>query len=312
MIRCIFLLLMSSLVAQAQTELNLDNLFSDDKKLFRMAIDSSLCIVRQDYVMKSAKGDEYGRAGKSYFGRRYTLGVVADNKVWTLASMATPWVNDRAFEQYKKNDTIQPHLAAVAFRPIVSTIYQNEAAATQLEKYDSSSVMSYRSDNQVSVNSLLSTKDGSGWLVVVSSSEDLDNNEKSRLDVAVYTPKPTFKASEIETPVKRLPFKDNVVGGVYFLATVRAGVVRYHAAGILKNKNNEWYIVRFPQPHLSESVSNNELTPLKKEAQTSKKDSGIPPPPTQPIEKEPMNKKQESSKTEPKKNEKTTLPPNNY
>lgn len=315
MIRAIFFLLLSSLAVQAQTELDLESLFSNDKKLFRMAIDSSLCIVRQDYVMKSTSGNEYGRAGKGYFGRRYMLGVVADNKVWTLANMATPWVKDRVFEQYKKNDTIQPHLANVALRSLVSTDYQNEENS-QIEKYDSSGVISYRAENQTSVSSLPNTKDGGGWLVVVSAREELATNEKSPLNVAVYTPNPTFQSIEGETLIKRLPFKDNVIGGVYFVATARAGVVRYHAAGILKNKNNEWCIVRLPQPTLQESTSNNELTPLKKKQQMAELEKGNEVPSLSttenPAEKESENKKRESKKKEPKKNEKITLPPNNY
>jgi hypothetical protein len=315
MLRRIFFLLLISLAAQAQNELDLENLFSNDKKFFRMAIDSSICIVRQDYVMKSVSGNEYGRSGKGYFGRRYALGVVADHKVWTLANMATPWVNDRTFEQYKKNDTIQPHLATVAFRSLVSTDYQKEENP-QLEKYDSSGVINYRVENQASVNSFLNTKDGSGWLVVVSAREDLATNEKSPLNVAVYTPNAIFQNTERETLLKRLTLKDNVIGGVYFVATVRAGVVRYHAAGILTNKNKEWYIVRLPQLTHRESPPADELTPLKGKQPTpvSKKGTETPTLPANEthIDKEPVNKKREGKKKETKQNESSTLPSNNY
>ena len=316
MLRCIFLLLLTSLAAQAQNELDLENLFSNDKKLFRMAVDSSICIVRQDYVMKSSRGNEYGRAGKSYFGRRYTLGVVADHKIWALTSIATPWIGDKAFEQYKKNDTIRPHLASMALRPIFSTDYQPEEISP-IETYDSSGIISYRTESPLSVGGFLNTQEGNGWLVVVSARDDLNVNEKSPLNVTVYTPNLNFQNTESETLLKRISLKDNVIGGIYFVATIKSGIIRYHAAGILKNKGNEWYVVRLPQTTRPQTPLTDELTPLKGKLPPAAPPKGTetsPPSPTNDIstDKEPVNKKRESKKKETKQNGTSTLPPNNY
>jgi hypothetical protein len=259
-----FILLLVSNFTNAQINFESGDIFlSNDKKLIRMAVDSSLCIVRQDYNLKDKKGDEYGRDGKGYFGRKYTLGIISENKIWTENSINTPWDSDKYFELYKKNDTINTQLSDVAFRRIFNHEYILNTQKS--ESYDSSGVVTFKTNFKESVNLSKGNKGKNGWLVIVHSKEDLNKNEKSLIDYTIYNPSPQFQVNSMEGLIKKMPVKENIIGGIYFTTVIKLGEIKFQAAGVLKNKGNEWYILAFPQ---NEIVNDNLLTPIK----NSKKD----------------------------------------
>src|ERR1700754_1125043 len=49
---------------------------SVDQRFVRLAVDSSICLVRQEYNLIDAKGNEYGRNSDLFFGRRFGLAVI--------------------------------------------------------------------------------------------------------------------------------------------------------------------------------------------------------------------------------------------
>src|SRR3569833_4717471 len=118
------LLLSMTLTLSAQTTPGSDASFlSGDQKMVRTAIDSSIYIVRQDYTLTNRSGNEYGRNGKSYFGRTYTLGVKANGRIWTDSRAVRPWDTDGNYDKFRTIDTIEPRLSNVCARQVVQGGY---------------------------------------------------------------------------------------------------------------------------------------------------------------------------------------------
>src|SRR6516225_6354876 len=107
----ILALLTMSLPLAAQTSSIDASFISGDQKLVRMAIDSSLCILRQEYTLTNRSGNEYGRNGRSYFGKSYTIGVLAEGKIWTDSRIRRPWDMDGNYDRFRGIDSIKPRLS---------------------------------------------------------------------------------------------------------------------------------------------------------------------------------------------------------
>jgi len=265
----ILLLLTMTFTLAAQTTPGSDASFlSGDQKMVRMAIDSSIYIVRQDYTLTNRSGNEYGRNGKSYFGRTYALGVKADGRIWTDSRVLRPWETDGNYDKFRAIDTIRPRLSNAYARQVVQGGYvqvdsaggDSQGKAGNDHRSDTSITAYQAPDSSTGIGLIKDNRDRTGWLAVVATKEALSANDTSAVSYTIYKAQPQFGADGSKGYIKNMPVKDNVIGGIYYLSTVRLGRISFYAAGILEKDKEGWYIRLFSS---GEPVKKAEdLTPL--------------------------------------------------
>ena len=231
------------LKAQDLPELgNFNNLFSAEQRLVRAAVDSTLVVVRFDYALK--KGNAvFGRLGKPYFGRSYTLAVVANGQLWFDAAARQPWLTDSVFEPYRSMDSIRPHIcqigtrratdSATAFRNVAHPVVDSLGVSINpkigyLPVHDSTYSVDWDKNNY----------DATGWLVLVSAADD----SAKVLNYTIFKPKIAFSDENTEGVLTSpLPtVRGRILGGIYFTTHISTGKIAFHAAGILtKNKDKK-------------------------------------------------------------------------
>lgn len=253
------------LAVAAQTDLPGDASFlSGDQKLVRMAIDSSLCILRQEYTLTNRNGNEYGRNGKSYFGRAYALGVLAGNRIWTVSRIRRPWEMDGNYEKFRSIDSIKPRLSGTYARQVVRSGYAavKEDSSFRHQNDDSALTVYQSPDTLPQVALVTHYQDRGGWLIIVAGREPMGVNDTLPVSYTIYKVQPQFADPEAtKAYIRNIPVKENVIGGIFFASMVRVGKITFAAAGILEKDKTGWYIQLFPG---SKEIKKAEsLTPLK-------------------------------------------------
>jgi hypothetical protein len=261
---CIIILLLTlSLPLFSQIDPVSDASFlSGDQKLVRMAVDSSLCILRQEYTLTNHSGKEYGRNGKDYFGKTYSLGVLANNKVWTDSRLLRPWEADGNYDKFRTIDSIRPRLSGTYARQLVRSAYAEVKQDTALQATDSGIAILHSPDTLVNIALISNCRDRGGWLVVAASHESFSTSDTLPVSYTIYKAQPQFTASGNKGYLKNMPVRENIIGGVYFISSILLGKITFSAAGILGKDKQGWYVQLFPAA--GEKKKTEDLTPLKK------------------------------------------------
>jgi hypothetical protein len=246
------ILLLAPVATSAQTSPGTDASFvSGDQKLVRMAIDSSLCVLRQDYTLTNQKGMQYGRNGKEYFGRTYNIGVMADNKVYTSIQLLKPWEGDANYDKFKAADSIKPHLSATYARPLTKPAYVTVTPDTTGQGTDSTIATLTSPDTTSNIGRVLNSQDRGGWLVVMASPAGFPTKDTLPLNYTIYKAQPQFTETTGKGYIKNMPVKENLIGGVYFISRISLGRITFIAAGILGKDKTGWYVQAFPTNYLT-------------------------------------------------------------
>jgi len=248
---CIIILLAMltmSLPLAAQTNLPGDASFlSGDQKLVRMAIDSSLCILRQEYTLTNRSGNEYGRNGKGYFGKAYTIGVLASNRIWTDSRIRRPWDMDGSYDKFRSIDSIKPRLSGTYARQVVRSGYTAVKEDTSSRNTDSALAVYQSPDTLQNITLVNNYQDRGGWLAIVASEGPVSVNDTLPVSYTIYKAQPQFATpGATKTYIKDIPVKENVLGGIYFISMIRLGKITFAAAGVLGKDKKGWYIQLFP------------------------------------------------------------------
>lgn len=253
--------LFSSTSLFAQLDISKGLLISDDQRFIRQALDSSLVIVRQDYVLKSTTGldsTEWGRSGNPWFGRGYSLGIIAGDYIWANIRSKTPWANDPNLKKYEKADTLKPSLSNAGFRHFYSQNY-SDAVNTNTD----SLLAVYKPLQQV-----LGLKFGNnhgeqqGWIVLAYSSKPLNINDTSKIELSIFKTTAIFNDSTREALLNKVPEKDNIIGGIFVTTRITTGNIQVLISGILLKKPLNWYIQAIEPPKEIVPESENQLTPI--------------------------------------------------
>jgi len=214
-------------------------ILSSDQRLVRLAVDSSICLVRQDYTLVDAKGNEYGRNSDAYFGRKYGLGVISDSGIWVGAEMGMPWVGDRNFEKFKTGDSLRPHLARTYVRRPA------QGGFTELPGRLTGGGELFciaRPEGLAPIGCSFDVRDPAGWLVLVTTKDGMDIGDTTRVVYNTFQPRVTFVDSAGKGYVKNMPQDKDLVGGIYYTCAIALGKISFRAAGILQKDEKGWYI----------------------------------------------------------------------
>lgn len=302
-------------ISQPKLESNRDlinSLFSsrDNNSYLLPAIDSSICIIRQEYTLIDSNDHEFGANGKSYWGIKYSLGVITDSGIYTLGTILWPWAGDKDLEELAKTDTrhLQPYLSMRLYkRPMDNSFVQwkndgnsrqtstsnnlvtpyvqerqakakkgknkkvltdtvisaNHSKDTVSEKrdlaansftanenlriYQDSALVSFIvSDSIPSVPLAIGNIDTTGWLVIITRKYNAEISDTSQLAYTIIKPSYTTNNSRSKLYIKEpATVKQNLLGGIYYIAHFSCGKIFFSAAGLLNRDEKGWFINDF-------------------------------------------------------------------
>lgn len=237
----LLLLPMLGLLAQkADPSKDLLSILSSDQRLVRLAVDSSICLVRQEYTLIDAKGNEYGRNSDVYFGKRYALGVISDSGIWVGSEIGTPWVGDRNFEKFKTGDSLKPHLARTYVRRPAQGGFTELASRPVAGSSDLFCVA--RPEGLAGIPGVFDVRDPGGWMVLLTSKDGMDIGDSTRFGYNTFQPKLVFADSTGKGYLKNMPEEKGLVGGIYYTCVISLGRISFNAAGILVKDEKGWYV----------------------------------------------------------------------
>lgn len=244
-ITIISLLLSFQIIAQVNIKF-----LSNNQEMILSAIDSTLVIYKQEYVLQSVNDSSlrFGSNGNSYFGKSYTLGVVADNKIWFNKTVLSPWINDSNFTKYQKSDTLKPVLSKSYIRFVYQTEYTEIPFDSSLfvETNDSLNkenlYATFEFKNILSglkTDSLISEE---GWLVVAYSANNIEENDTCDINWLIYKQKPDFQPKNKTGKVKTPDPNGKIIGGAFIKPKFQAGCIEFYLGGILHKGLLNWVV----------------------------------------------------------------------
>lgn len=259
--------LVLSLCAVAQIDLALA---SEGQKMVRNALTDAVVLVRQNYVLVNAKNEEYGRAGQEYFGRAYGVGLFTDCGLAMPTTTAEPWRVDNAYDKYRNSDEYHPKASFTELRYAGQSQYKTVTFENPEFVYTQDSTLLYASgiQKETTIHAEL-PQDGevSGWLVLMTSSGNLETDESATVSVDAYKYSITFDMKNILYPIEQTSAMrvKNILGGAFFIPTYTTGQIIFKYAGVLVMKDNEWYLEKIDKIFLNcNSVKDNSADTLNK------------------------------------------------
>ncbi|MBU0489921.1 MAG: hypothetical protein KKD31_18430 [Bacteroidetes bacterium] len=249
----LFILLFRLLPAQIEF-----GAYSPEQELIVKALDSSLVVVCQEYVIKSKDPKDttlYGAKGQRYFGRSFALGIVSDSSIWVNQEIFTPWENDTSFDSFQQDfvpvlsNLSARHVYSTKFIPIQNRACQSNAQADSLLRNARLTRICSCEAGNTPIKRIENTNDSTGWVVMIHSLNDMNICDTCKFQVSVFQASPKFSDGGT---IYNTPQMKHVLGGGYFVPVYSTGKVEFRFAGIIR-KLITYYVK--PIPAISQCFS---------------------------------------------------------
>ena len=260
-ISLLLLVCCKSVAAQLRTDRDILSLFTSDQKFVKMALDSSICILCQNYVLADSAGNEYGRNKDPYFGRKYSIGVITDKGILAPAEIITPWESDKNYDKYRKTDTLKPRLSTLLYKR-VNEQHFSSIQKPAIKKLEDSSTIAYEIPDSIqTVPSSFVQADSSGWLIVLSCPDTI-LGDSSQITLTAIKPKMVAEGSTGKSYIKNIPQKTGTLGGFYFSCRIALGRIEFGATGIIKKDERGWFVQTFQRNAVKKPETKDVLNSL--------------------------------------------------
>ena len=235
--------LILSLCAAAQIDLT-----SEGQKMVRNALSEAVVLVRQNYVLVNDKQEEFGRFNKDYFGRAYGVGLITDCGLAVPATTAEPWREDEAFAKYRDSKEYAPRVSASEIRYAGKNRYETLTMDTTKMRFTTDSLTVYlpMTKNPALRAEIHENGDVTGWVVILSSTGNLESDETSEIAIDAYKYTLSFDKQSKSYPLEQTPTMKvkNILGGAFFVPSYSMGQITFKYAGVLTKQGNDWQIVK--------------------------------------------------------------------
>lgn len=205
--------------------------------LYGQMLDSLLFLMKSEYVLvtnNTVKPNQYGRFGNTYFGRQFSVAVLANGKLWFNQSCTKPWRNELDIQAY--GDSLKPNLSLLAFRSL------NDIRFIPID-FDNIQITGYQLSALPFLNEhgagnwwQQDTTPSSGRLVLLCNIAD-DNNKNLTIQKYFYKISPHWIGNEaiISKPAFA---KGECIGGAFFYEKLTAGSLQLWLGGIIETIDN--------------------------------------------------------------------------
>ncbi len=204
------------------------------------ALNPTIYLLSQDYVLYNHDEEKLGRAGQEFFGKSYGIGLLCEGSLWFPTNLRRPWKNDKNFQDYK--DSHRPECSEIHITPVS----QNTLRTFILRDIDTSGILTCFKPGSKGIYKYNEEPPGTGSLLIYHS--NLRNNIQVK-DIAFNVINMediqwTDGICKIETPYLG---PRNILGGALFHRKIDIGNIEWKAVAVMVNNNNNWQLVRLPE-----------------------------------------------------------------
>ncbi len=239
------------------------SLLSPEQEMVQKALDSTLYIIRVDYVLQAGPADNprsYGQGNASWFNRFYFFAIHIDSCLVALPRAKTPWVNDPDFNLFRNIDSIKPVVSSIHARQVVQG---NFAPVTfgQSAMQDTLTHLSLKIHGK-GLEKATCQRDSTGWVVMLylDSAPDADT---LKYRFTTYKPNPRFDASGTRGTIREPSDAQKVFGGLYVTPFITRGNISLKAWGLANNRPGVgWHIVPLNRRTITLPQQSDVLTPI--------------------------------------------------
>ena len=310
--RITFFILTIAMTFTAMAQLDIA---SEGQKMVRTALTDALVLIRQNYVLVNDKQEEYGRAGHEYFGRAYGVGLFTDCGLAMPTSAAEPWRTDKAYDKFRSSNEYIPKISLTELRHAGQSKYTTASLDATSFVYTRDSMMLYTSsiNKDASIHSELPEEgEVNGWLVLLTSSGNLETDETAPVTIDAYKYAITFDKKSILYPIEQTSSMrvKNILGGAFFVPTYSTGQITFKYAGILVMKDENWCLKKIDKIFLNCNPSTNPETDSLQKLSSPQENDTVPAKPSEKTDNKKKGTKDADKSNSPKeKNAKPTPTP---
>jgi hypothetical protein len=208
---------------------------SELNQYYGQMMDSVLILTCSEYVLMpkdTTQREQYGRAGNTYYDRKYGVGIAVNNGVYFSTHLLQPWLQESSFKVYE--DSLRPHLTRfdMAMFP-----YQTFTSIRN----------SHKKINEVSFAAMPSKWPNipcwnapfpkNGKLIPLFKSSD-EGTERFVFEKVICSVTPVWEGDEARFP-NHLKENKDLIGGFLVYQHISASTLRLEIGGILIDSNDQ-------------------------------------------------------------------------
>ncbi|MBP3254024.1 MAG: hypothetical protein J6M30_05920 [Bacteroidales bacterium] len=242
----IIVLMVSAFVAfnaQSQFDLSKITASSGSQDMVKQAIHDGFYIVRTDFALHDANGEEFVYPDKNYWGRSYSLAIKTELGLVLTDHIKQPWLYNK--ESVFDAGRYTPFVQSIQYIALGDSIYK-ELHMDNLATIENLYTIKYGSDDKFVINH--NKENQKGWIVWFLSNEDLSNLPDTSVvptQISTYIKELDFSKDTVFTLSKNdkdLIKDKTVLGGCYFEPVVTGvGQLSFKLSGVLyMNSNEQW------------------------------------------------------------------------
>ena len=226
-------------------------------ELVETSISQGLYMVRTQYQLKEVStGKLYGRGGRQWFGRNFTIGFALPGGLVCSEVAFAPWTTDKNYDKYRGNDNYEPVLTdSISLRPLDSEgLFSNYpiSISTRTEESSCQRLSITYPDTLTFSMDMRSGEEMNGWVVWVM---DKENGKQDTPAIALTSYETSVNIPETERCTIDAPLRtETILGGCFVTAETKGvGIINLKLSGIIYKDGNEWLL--YPVKRLA-AVSN--------------------------------------------------------
>ena len=204
-----------------------DSLFSS---LIAQAIDSSVVVLKSDYLLRDTSGEDYVRTD-NYYTRTYGLGVIGEGRLHTPSVIVFPWRSDNTLKRLDLSNGKKPVLSQVVARPYT------QAQELDIELFDidtSESIINTEEVTKTKPSLTVSKATGMVNALIVLYSDKMGTNTAAKRTKTIYERVISIQSNSTEElSLDNMPIPNNFLGGLMLNRTIKTGAMTFEIIGLV-------------------------------------------------------------------------------
>lgn len=238
------------------------------------SISPGLRVIRQNYVLrKKSTGEMFSRNNAPEFSYTYSLAVKTANGYYITETAASPWLNDKTFQDLSTKDNYTPVISRTQISPLKEKADYATIDTGKVKQAVKGQKLFFTADPASGADTFaqFANNDGQYFAVWVITSDTTDLYKNTEARFAFYT----TTEKEISEGTFSTPATTGILtlGGLVMVADcTQLGVTKFQLAGIMTPDGDGWKAVMLPKSKQAEDKadSDTELTPMETDKTDSK------------------------------------------
>lgn len=237
-------------------------LCSQNEVVFK-SIDSSLFVLKTDYLLEGNSGQEYGFKGGNIFGSNFFVGLNIDGNILLPGLSQKPWVLDSNYKEFATIDTLKPKISKINLFDISAKEVHRQDSMMEIKQYGQNLCYFQMPIEYPSLK--VREEQSDSWIVLISFNEEKFKKDTIDIVYNIYKEDFDFMKGHITYLDSALLNDITLIGGaVYGVKYVNGSANFYPTAVLYFNfEEKKWLIEKLYKGETS-------IKPINKKNQENK------------------------------------------